>query len=68
MVRILRAQSINRLLGGALVAPWEVDSLPDEFLDAVDGLTRQLPEYTAARKKMTARREAWLKSHPNYRQ
>ena len=37
--QILRAQKVNRVLGGAAVMPWEVDDLPDEWLDAFDGLT-----------------------------
>lgn len=31
---ILLAANINRRLGGAVVTPWDVDELPDEYLDA----------------------------------
>ena len=31
---ILLAQKINNLSGGSVIAPWEVNELPDDWLDA----------------------------------
>lgn len=46
---ILLAQRINRVSGGAVIAPWEVDQLPETWLDAFVALTDDLPEIRAAR-------------------
>ena len=29
------ARRINNILGGAFIAPWEIDLMPDELLDAI---------------------------------
>jgi len=29
------ARQINQILGGAVIAPWEIDQMPDEIIDAV---------------------------------
>ncbi len=29
------ARQINQILGGAFVAPWEIDQMPDEIIDAI---------------------------------
>lgn len=34
---------VNRALGGAFVAPWEVDDLPPEVLDPILALATELP-------------------------
>lgn len=35
MIDVLLAQKVNRLMGGAVVAPWEIDQLPEGAVDAV---------------------------------
>lgn len=34
MRRIVLAQTINQRVGGALIAPWQVDTVPEEYLEA----------------------------------
>lgn len=41
--RILRAQRINRLLGGVVVLPWELDEIPDDWLTAFELLSDDMP-------------------------
>lgn len=36
---------INRTLGGAVITPWEVGQLSDEWIDTFHGLAFDLPEY-----------------------
>ncbi len=43
------AQMINRACGGAVIAPWQVGELPEDWLDLFRGLTVQLPEMKRAR-------------------
>lgn len=43
MARILRAQQINRAMGGIAVLPWELDQLPEEWLLAFELLNDDLP-------------------------
>lgn len=49
----LTARRINQAAGGAVVAPWELDDLPDEWIDAAFGL-----EDVQARQADRARIEA----------
>ena len=39
---ILLAQRINTRCGGAVVAPWDVDKLSDDWLDALIGIDKWL--------------------------
>lgn len=39
---MLLARQINEMCGGAVVAPWDVYDLPDEWLDAIAGLEKWL--------------------------
>lgn len=40
------ARALNNAAGGAVIAPWDVECLPEEWLDVVHALGR---DYTAAR-------------------
>lgn len=51
LTAILRAQYIHHLTGHA-VWPWEVDDLPDEWLDAYQALAVTMPE-AAKRRRST---------------
>ncbi|RJX20822.1 MAG: hypothetical protein C4570_03435 [Ammonifex sp.] len=70
MGRIILAQMVNRVLGGAFVAPWEVDELDDTLLDAIQavGAGAQARSAWAAQRQaieaIFARRRA---EHPTYR-
>jgi hypothetical protein len=44
LTAILTAQEINKLIGGVVVTPWNVWSLPDDWLDTFDAIQHQLPQ------------------------
>ena len=50
-----------------MVSAWDVDNLPDEFIDACDALVNDLPNI----KKGTAKIDAYMakarSEHPQYR-
>lgn len=41
-VAVLTANKINRLCGGAVIAPWEIDQLPDDWLDAIAEMEKRM--------------------------
>lgn len=49
MRAVLLAQRINRLCGGAVIAPWEIEELPYTWLDALTGMTDELPKMKESR-------------------
>jgi len=59
LAAIFQAHQINQVLGGAVVGPWDLDGLPDEWLDVFRALTVDLPGMRAGREKVNARLEAW---------
>lgn len=59
----LLAQRINQAAGGAVVAPWEVDDLPDEWIDAAKGLTDELPEMAAGAQAVEDHLKKWREEH-----
>jgi len=42
MGAILLAQRINTLCGGGVIAPWDVDKLPDDWIDTLAGIGKWL--------------------------
>ena len=60
------AGEINRRCG-ALVPPWEVNSLPDEWLELFEGLAIDLPDLKKTADVVKSRFEAFRKQHPTYR-
>lgn len=38
------AQRINRVMGGVAVMPWELDVMPDEWLQAFEAISDDLPK------------------------
>ena len=69
LAAIALAGKINQRAGGALVAPWEVDRLPDEWLDAYRVLADALATQQT-RQQQQSRTEgffaAFRRKHPNY--
>jgi hypothetical protein len=63
LIRIIRAQKINQVVGGAAVMPWEVDELPDEWLDVFVGMVDELPALMDLVKEQEKAREEWLKKN-----
>lgn len=60
------AKTINGFSGGAVIAPWEVEQLPEEWLDVFKAFTEDMPTMTKARAKVQAVKSAWLNRHPTY--
>lgn len=61
MIRIIRAQKVNQVVGGAAVMPWEVDELPEEWLDLFSGMVDELPRMNEMVKEQEKTRDEWLK-------
>jgi hypothetical protein len=61
------ARKINQALGGAFVAPWELDKLDETTVDALRGLVEDLPGYQIGLKKVDDIMTHWRNSHPSYR-
>ena len=60
------AKLINQECGGAVVAPWEVSQLDDEWMDVFVGLT-EIPKIRESFQAFDKRLEEIRRSHPNYR-
>ncbi len=63
MIRISRAQKINQVLGGIAVLPWEVDEIPDEWMDVFTGMVDELPAMTTMVKEQERMRSSWLEKN-----
>jgi hypothetical protein len=63
LIKIIRAQQINHVVGGAAVMPWEVDELPEEWLDLFTGMVDELPAMTAMVKAQEKTRDEWLRKN-----
>lgn len=61
------ASEINQQCGGALIAPWEVGALPDEWINLFEGLALDLPEMRKAEQAVRQRFEKFRQDHPTYR-
>lgn len=61
LAAIFQARQINQALGGAFVGPWDVDELPDEWLDAFRGLAVDLPGMREGKAKVEERLVEWRK-------
>lgn len=58
---VLMARRINEIAGGSIVAPWEVNELPPEWIEAVLGLTDRLPGLQKGMQKVAEIQNAWRK-------
>lgn len=63
MAKILRAREINEAFGGLVVMPWEVDDLPDEWLDAIRALMEELPRMRQGRNEAEAVKQKLMNKH-----
>jgi hypothetical protein len=64
LVGFLRAQKINQAAGGVIVAPWEANDLPDDWVNGAESLMKlnQLREELRAADREIARRIAVWKN------
>lgn len=63
LAAFLIAQHVNEAAGGAVIAPWEVEELPEEWIDAARGLAVELPELRKGAAKVEDWKEKWRKEH-----
>ena len=56
LIKIYKARAVNLAHGGTVVSAWDVDDLPDEFIDACEALVNDLPNI----KKGTAKVDAYM--------
>lgn len=59
----LIAQRINRASGGSVIAPWEVDNLPDEWLDAAEMLVDDVRQMAQGYRQVDNVLEKWRAEH-----
>lgn len=63
IVAFLAAQRINQAAGGAVISPWELDELPDEWLDAALALTTDLQQIRQGTQQVEKRLAEWRAEH-----
>lgn len=66
LTRVALAQMINRFSGGTVIAAWDVDQLPETWLDVFRGLSEDMPTMAKAKEKVQRVKNAWLQRHPTY--
>lgn len=66
MMNVLLARRINHVLGGAFVAPWDVNDLPDDVIDSILSV-EQIGTYQAGRQAVAANMAEWRNNHPGYK-
>jgi hypothetical protein len=66
LVNVQIAKLINTHAGGAVIAPWDVDELPDVWIDTFMMLSK-LPEMRKAQKTIENAFERHAAKHPHYR-
>lgn len=54
LAAILRSQAYNQVMGGTVLAPWDVQELPGEWIDALHMMAYQYPEMAAKRQEVEA--------------
>lgn len=57
------AKVINRYSGGAIIAPWEIDQLPDEYVATFIALADELPTMKSVIDKHKSIMDVWRKKH-----
>ena len=61
------ARTINQQCGGVVVAPWEVQDLPEAWLDVFRGVALDLPVLQAQQRAINERFEKMRREHPTYK-
>ena len=57
---------INESHGGVVIAAWEVDQLPDTWIDAFAVLRDEMPEMVEHFQRVERERAKWRREHPQY--
>lgn len=64
--QIALARMINTTLPGADVLPWQVDEIPEDWLDAFRVLSENGQTRENARRRVREIKSDWLSKHPTY--
>lgn len=65
--KIQVANIINRLHGGPAIGAWEIDQLPDDWIDAMVLTGTKLQALQRGLQKLETYKQAWRANHPTYR-
>ena len=60
------AKIINAQSGGTVIAPWEIDQLPEEWLDLLLGIGTDLQQMKEAQDRVDAWFKKTRREHPTY--
>ncbi len=60
------ANVINQYSGGVVIAPWEVDHIPNNWIETFLAMTN-LPSMKSVVDEQKAIVEKWKRDHPTYR-
>ena len=63
----MTARYVNAAHGAPVIAAWEVDELPDDWIDTMTALATKMPGLQAGLAKLEANKQAWRNRHPTYR-
>lgn len=66
LMDVVLARKVNAALGGALVAPWELQDMDEATLQMLIAYVDDLPVMTAGWSKVQAIRSSWRSKHPTY--
>jgi len=67
LIRIFKARAVNMAHGGTVISAWEVDNLPDEFVDACTAIVNDLPGMKKGTRKIEEYMAKVRAEHPQYR-
>jgi len=67
LIKIFKARAVNLAHGGTVVSAWEIDELPEEFVDACDALINDLPNMKKGVAKIDTYMAQARAKHPQYR-
>ena len=61
------ANAINAQSGGVVVSPWEVDQLPQDWIDAIMAVSRGLPKMQEGMRKIKQVKDKIVAKHETYK-
>jgi len=67
LIKIFKARSVNLAHGGTVISAWDIDELPEEFVDACEALVKDLPNIKKGTAKIDAHMAKVRAEHPQYR-
>ena len=67
LIKIFKARAVNLAHGGTVVSAWDIDDLPDGFIDACDALINDLPNMKKGVAKIDSYMAKVRAEHPQYK-